>query len=72
MATAAQTAELKQQGAFEAARDPQSDVTAQDAEKLAVREAQKGGSAAFQFDPNASVEEKRELARSVRGPYISI
>lgn len=70
MATAAQAAELKQQGAFEAARDPQSEVTAQDAEKLAVREAQKGGSAAFHFDPNASVEEKRELARSVRSPYI--
>lgn len=70
MATASQASELKQQGAFEAARDPDSGVTAQAAENIAVKEAKKAGSAAFHFDPNASVEEKRAQARSVRIPAL--
>jgi hypothetical protein len=56
--SASQAAELKQQGALEAARDPNSAVTAEDAEKKIVEEAKKGGSAGFQFDPNATPAEK--------------
>jgi hypothetical protein len=66
MATAAHAHELKQQGAIEAAQDPDSGVTAEAAQKVVMQEAKKGGSAAFQFDPNASVQEKREQVRAVR------
>ena len=62
--------ELKQQGALEAAMDPDSGVTAQAAENTVVDEAKKGGSAALQFDPDATVEEKRAQARSVRQPPL--
>ena len=58
--------ELKQQGAIEAAMDPNSKVTAQAAENTLHEEAKKGGSAAYQFDPNATTEEKRAQARAVR------
>jgi Ca2+-dependent lipid-binding protein len=64
MATESRANELKSEGAFEAARDANSSVTAQQAEKTAVDEARKGGSAAFQFDPDASPEEKRAQARA--------
>ncbi|KAH7355702.1 hypothetical protein BKA66DRAFT_613362 [Pyrenochaeta sp. MPI-SDFR-AT-0127] len=64
MATEARESELKQQGALEAARDPNSSVTAQAAEKTVVDEARAGGSAAFQFDPDATPEEKRAQARA--------
>lgn len=58
MATAERAEELKQQGAIEAAQDSHSGVTAQAAENKMVQESKKAGSAAFQFDPNASPEEK--------------
>ncbi|KAH8719146.1 hypothetical protein GQ44DRAFT_742030 [Phaeosphaeriaceae sp. PMI808] len=64
MATESRAHELKAEGALEAARDLNSSVTAQAAEKTAVDEALKGGSAAFQFDPDASPEEKRAQARA--------
>ncbi|KAF2875982.1 hypothetical protein BDV95DRAFT_591385 [Massariosphaeria phaeospora] len=64
MATDAHASELKQQGALEAARDPNSRVTAQQAEDLVLQEAKRGGSAALSFDPNASPEEKRAQARA--------
>jgi Ca2+-dependent lipid-binding protein len=64
MATEARAHELKAEGAFEAARDANSSVTAQAAERTAVDEARKGGSAAFQFDPDASPEEKAAQARA--------
>jgi Ca2+-dependent lipid-binding protein len=64
MATEARANELKAEGAFEAARDPHSSVTARAAEQTAVDEARKGGSAAFQFDPDASPEEKAAQARA--------
>ncbi|KAF2766811.1 tricalbin [Teratosphaeria nubilosa] len=51
-------AELKSQGALEAARDPNSSVTAQEAENKALQEARNAGAPAFQFDPNASPGEK--------------
>lgn len=58
--------ELKQQGAVEAAQDENDPVTAQDAEKVMVDESKKGGAAAFQFDPDASPEEKAAQAGAVR------
>ncbi|KAI0970202.1 C2 domain-containing protein [Xylaria arbuscula] len=73
MATAQETSELKQQGAIEAARDPASSVTADDAQKKLVEESKNAGVAAFTFDPDASPEEKRaqakaNLANDPRGP----
>lgn len=64
------TAELKQQGAVEAAQDPNSNVTAEDAERKIVEETRKAGAEAYQFDPNASPEEKAAQARSVRPDRI--
>jgi Ca2+-dependent lipid-binding protein len=64
MATESRANEPKTEGAFEAARDPNSSVTARQAEQMAVDEARKGGSAAFQFDPDASPEEKSAQARA--------
>jgi hypothetical protein len=58
--------ELKQQGAVEAAQDENDPVTAKDAEKFMVDESKKGGAAAFQFDPDASPEEKAAQAGAVR------
>lgn len=58
--------EVKQQGILETARDPESKISAEDAEKAVLKEAQKAGGAAFRFDPNASAEEKAAQARSVR------
>lgn len=58
--------ELKSQGAAEAARDPSSDVTSQDAQHTMAAESKKAGVEAFEFDPNASPEAKAAQARSVR------
>ena len=69
MATAASVAELKQQGAFEAAADPNSSVTADDARIKAEIESKKAGVQAFSFDPNASPEQKAAQARSVSLPF---
>ncbi len=60
-----QANELKQQGAVEAAQNPDSNVTAEDAEKILIEETKKAGGAAYQFDPDASPEEKAAQARSV-------
>ncbi|KAI1307734.1 C2 domain-containing protein [Xylaria venustula] len=73
MATAQQASELKQQGAIDAARDPASSVTADDAQKKLVEESKNAGVAAFTFDPDASPEAKRaqakaNLANDPRGP----
>ena len=70
MATASHAHELKQQGALEAARNPDSGVTVQAAENTVLEEAKKGGSAALQFDPNATPEEKRAQARAVSGEWM--
>ncbi|TKX22695.1 C2 domain-containing protein 2 [Elsinoe australis] len=56
--------ELKQQGALEASRDPHSSVSADDAEKKVLNEAKAAGAAAFQFDPNASSEDKARQAKA--------
>lgn len=60
--------ELKQQGAIEAAQDPESQVTADQAQKEIVERSKNAGVPAFQFDPDASPEEKREQARAVSMP----
>jgi hypothetical protein len=65
MATAAAVAELKQQGAIEAAQDPNSPVTAADAQAKIELESKKAGVQAFSFNPDASPEEKAAQARSV-------
>ena len=57
--------ELKSQGAEEASRDPDSNISANDAEQVILEESKKGGAAAFQFNPNASPAEKAAQARSV-------
>ena len=58
--------ELKAQGAVEAAQDPNSPVTAEDAQRVLLDESKKAGAAALQFDPNASPEEKAAQAKAVR------
>lgn len=58
--------ELKSQAAVDAARDPESKVSAQDAEQIMINESLRAGGAAYQFDPNASPEDKAAQARSVR------
>lgn len=65
MATVQAANELKQQGALEASRDPQSNVSAEDAERKIVEESRKAGVAAFTFDPDATPEQKRAQARAV-------
>ena len=69
--TAAQERELKQQGAFEAARDPKSPVSAKDAEDKALTESKKAGVAAFTFDPDATPEQKAAQAKSVGSKLTS-
>ncbi|KAK4129332.1 tricalbin [Parathielavia appendiculata] len=64
MATAQAANELKQQGAIEASRNPNSNVTAEDAERKIVEDSRQAGVTAFTFDPNASPEEKRAQARA--------
>ncbi|KAI9810868.1 MAG: hypothetical protein M1826_003436 [Phylliscum demangeonii] len=59
-----QMAELKQRAAIEAAQDPNSRFGAEDAERKIVEETKKAGVPAYQFDPNASPEEKAAQARS--------
>lgn len=63
--------ELKQQGAIEtaqnAAQDPQSEVRAEDAEQELIDETKKAGMPAYQFDPDASPEEKAAEAQAVGG-----
>lgn len=66
MATQSEAAELKTQGVIEAAQDPNSGVTAADAEQKIVSESKKAGASAFTFDPDATPEQKAAQARAVR------
>ncbi len=61
-------AERKSQAAVEAAQDPNSNLSSQDAQHLMAAESKKAGVAAYEFDPNASPEAKAAQARSVRHP----
>ena len=63
MATARAESELKLQGAIEAARDPNSAVTADDAQRKILEESKSAGVAAFTFNPDISPEEKAAQAR---------
>lgn len=66
-------AELKSQGAVEAAQDPNSKVSSQDAQHVMAAESKKAGVAAYEFDPNASPEAKAAQARSVgHPPWIEV
>ncbi|KAL2874019.1 Tricalbin-2 [Colletotrichum sp. CLE4] len=62
MASAVEKNELKVQGVVEAAQDPESNVSADDAQRKIVEESKKAGITAFTFDPDASPEEKRRQA----------
>ncbi|KAL2144777.1 hypothetical protein VTI28DRAFT_8539 [Corynascus sepedonium] len=64
MATTQAANELKQQGAIEASRDPESNVTVEDAERKIVEDSRGAGVTAFTFDPDASAEEKKAQARA--------
>ena len=57
--------ELKTQGVLEAADDPNSKVTADDAQKAIVEQSKNAGVAAFSFDPDATPEQKRAQAQAV-------
>ncbi|CAG8954387.1 hypothetical protein HYFRA_00006014 [Hymenoscyphus fraxineus] len=64
MAWNSEAAELKTQGVIEAAQDPNSFTTAGDAQRKMVAESKKAGVAAFNFDPDASSEQKAAQARA--------
>lgn len=66
MSTAKEANELKQQGAVEAAANPESSVTAVEAQKEIVEASRNAGVAAFTFDPDASPEQKKAQAQAVR------
>lgn len=62
--------EVKEQLAVDAAADPNSSVTAQQAEKVILDESKKAGAVAMQFDPDASPEEKAAQAKAVRSSIL--
>lgn len=62
--------ELKSQGAAMAAQDPNDKVTPEDAEGIMTEESKKAGIPAFQFNPDASPEEKAAQARSVSSLFF--
>jgi hypothetical protein len=66
----AEKTEKKMEGTIEAAQelhqDPQSQVNPDIVEQKVVDEAKKAGAAAYQFDPNASPEQKANAAKGVR------
>ncbi|PGH08685.1 hypothetical protein AJ80_07806 [Polytolypa hystricis UAMH7299] len=62
---AAAKSELKQQGAIDAAQDPESNVTPEAAEKVMVEESRAAGVPAFQFDTDATTGQKDWQAESL-------
>ena len=68
--TAGREAELKTQGALEASRDPNSSVGARDAEDAMMDQAKAAGAPAFEFDPDATPEQKKAQMKAVR--YASL
>jgi hypothetical protein len=63
--TAGRASELKQQGALEAAQDPSNPVTVEQAEKTVLQEARAAGAPTFEFNPDASPEEKKAQLKAV-------
>ena len=72
MFSSGHAAELKAQGVEEAARDPNSKVSADDVERVMAEESKKAGIAAYTFDPDASPEEKAAAAKAVSARKHSI
>lgn len=64
-----EAAELKAEGVVEAAQNPDTQTTADDAQKEIVEQSKNAGVAAFSFDPDASPEQKRRQAQAVRISY---
>lgn len=66
----AEKTEMKIEGTIEAAeelqQDPQSHVNPDIIEQMVVDEARQAGSAAYQFDPDASPETKANATKGVR------
>lgn len=62
---ASEAREEKVDGAVAAAQDPESRVTADDAQREMVEESKNAGVAAYTFDPDASPEQKRAQAQAV-------
>jgi hypothetical protein len=66
---AAEKTELKEEGIIEAAtelaQDPQSQVNPEKVEEKLVEETRGAGVPAYQFDPDASPEDKAAAAESV-------
>ena len=59
--------ELKSKAAVNAAADPHSTVTAEEAERTLMNEAEKAGTPAYFFDADAAPEEKAAIAHAVCG-----
>ena len=57
--------EEKQEAAINAAQDPKSSTTAADASRAIIDESRKAGVAAYEFDPNATPEQKAARAAAV-------
>ncbi|KAI5465856.1 C2 domain-containing protein [Mariannaea sp. PMI_226] len=70
MATAKEASELKLQGAFDAAANPQSSLTADDAEREMVEASRNAGIPAFKFDPDATPAQKRAQAMAAIPPEL--
>lgn len=68
---AAEKTEMKEEGMIEAAselaQDPHSKVNPEKVEEILVEDSKEAGAAAYQFDPNASPEDKAAAAESVSG-----
>lgn len=65
--TADRAHELKAEGALQAAADPDTPVTADQAEQVALHQAKAAGAAAFEFNPDADPEEKAAQLKAVGG-----
>ena len=57
--------EVKTEAVINAAADPNSSVTAREAEQTIMDEAKKAGSTAYFFDPNTSPEDKAAAVHAV-------
>ncbi|KAH8690070.1 putative membrane bound C2 domain protein [Talaromyces proteolyticus] len=73
---AASKAEAKQEGIIETTQaansDPHSTIQPELAEKKLVEESRKAGSVAFQFNPDASPEEKAKVAQASLPPGLNL
>ena len=63
--TAGRVAELKTQGALEASRDPNSNVDAREAEETMMNQAKAAGAPSYEFDPDATPEQKKAQMKAV-------